>query len=399
MRASLIKRGRLWHAKIQLDAWATEKRVTLGTTDKRIAAMKLEKLVRDFELVDAGKLAPLAVREAAARSLAELCESFVVQLDAAKLTGTRYRSCLKIVRQENRWTHLSHVTESAFRRWFRESKLRASTRNDYLAIWKGLFKWLRRERMVTESPLEFIDKLDETRTSREFRRALTPDEVTRLLSCDGIPKIRRLIYRVFLETGLRGAELRKLRVGDFNLRTSYSRPGGGAEPALADRPRSEDAGVSITRTVATLAGPSVRVPASLAKNRKSSLLPLDPQTAADLAALIHPNAAPFQLALQGLVPRNDTFKRDLAAAGIACVDTMGRRVDMHAMRKSYGTALVLSGAEPRVVMEAMRHSDLKLTMQTYMDAAQLAGPVAAAVASLPWCREVPPSELKSLTSN
>jgi integrase len=387
MRASLFKRGRLYHAKIQLPTWTNEKRVSLETTDKRVAAMKLEKLVRDFELVDQGKLAPLAVREAAAKALADLCESFVVQLDAAKLTGTRYRSCLKIVREENQWTHLTHVTESAFRRWFRESKLRASTRNDYLAIWKGLFKWLRRERMVTESPLEFIDKLDETRTSREFRRALAPDEVATLLACTGIPKTRRTIYRVLLETGLRGKELRGLRVGDFNFgEASYSRPGGGAEPALADRPRSGDAGVSITRTGQTLAGPSVRVPASLAKNRKVALLPLDPQTAAEVRQLIAPDAPAFNFALQGLVPRNDTFRRDLAAAGIACADTMGRRVDLHALRKSYGTALVLAGAEPRVVMEAMRHADLKLTMQTYMDAAQLAGPVAAAVASLPWRR-------------
>lgn len=391
MRASLFKRGRLYHAKIQLPSWTNEKRVSLGTTDKRVAAMKLEKLVLDFELVDQGKLAPLAVRQAAAKSLDELCESFVVQLDAAKLTGTRYRSCLKIVREENHWTHLSHVTESAFRRWFRESKLRASTRNDYLAIWKGLFKWLKRERMVQESPLEFIDKLDETRTSREFRRALMPEEVDRLLACERIPKARRTIYRVLLETGLRGKELRGLRVGDFNFGgTSYSRPGGGAEPALADRPRSADAGVSITRE--TTAGPSVRVPASLAKNRKVALLPLDPQTVAELRTLISPDAPAFTFALQGLVPRNDTFRRDLLAAGIAPLDTMGRRVDLHALRKSYGTALVLSGAEPRVVMEAMRHNDLKLTMQTYMDAAQLAGPVAAAVACLPWRRGEPQTQ-------
>jgi integrase len=57
---------------------------------------------------------------------------------------------------------------------------------------------------------------------------------------------------------------------------------------------------------------------------------------------------------------------------------------LHALRNTHGTALVLSGAEPRVVMESMRHSDLKLTMKTYMDAAQLQGPVAAAVARLPW---------------
>ena len=35
----------------------------------------------------------------------------------------------------------------------------------------------------------------------------------------------------------------------------------------------------------------------------------------------------------------------------------------------------------RVVMEAMRHCDLKLTMKTYTDASQL--PLAASVAALP----------------
>jgi hypothetical protein len=38
-------------------------------------------------------------------------------------------------------------------------------------------------------------------------------------------------------------------------------------------------------------------------------------------------------------------------------------------------------------MELMRHSDLKLTMKLYMDAQQLQGPGAAAVAQLPWNRQ------------
>ena len=42
----------------------------------------------------------------------------------------------------------------------------------------------------------------------------------------------------------------------------------------------------------------------------------------------------------------------------------------------------------------MRHSDLKLTMKTYMDAAQLQGPVAAAVATLPWHRDSTPERLE-----
>ena len=43
---------------------------------------------------------------------------------------------------------------------------------------------------------------------------------------------------------------------------------------------------------------------------------------------------------------------------------------------------MLNGEQPRVVMEAMRHSDLKLTMKLYTDAGQL--PVGVALARLPW---------------
>ena len=62
---------------------------------------------------------------------------------------------------------------------------------------------------------------------------------------------------------------------------------------------------------------------------------------------------------------------------------------MHALRKTFGTHLVLAQVEPRVVMELMRHSDLKLTMKTYMDANQLAGPMLTAVARLPWHQGAP----------
>ena len=105
---------------------------------------------------------------------------------------------------------------------------------------------------------------------------------------------------------------------------------------------------------------------------------------AELLALRTPDTAPFQFVFKGLVPRVPTFRKDLSRVGVVFVDESGRRVDLHALRKTFGTHLVLSGAQPRVVMEAMRHSDLKLTMKTYMDAAQLAGPVGAAVKLLPW---------------
>jgi integrase len=73
--------------------------------------------------------------------------------------------------------------------------------------------------------------------------------------------------------------------------------------------------------------------------------------------------------------------RDLAAAGIAKVDDRGRTVDVHALRHTFGTLLSKGGVAPRTAQQAMRHSDIRLTMKTYTDPRLL--DVAGAVDALP----------------
>ncbi|MES1195298.1 MAG: site-specific integrase, partial [Opitutus sp.] len=179
----------------------------------------------------------------------------------------------------------------------------------------------------------------------------------------------------------RRSELRELRWADFTLSTC---PDTRAKSSFGDCGTEPSGGTA--QLVEAGAVASVRVPASIAKNGRTALLPLGGEVVAELLAFRPLEAAPFQKPF-ATVPRCSTIRRDLARAGIVFVDTLGRRMDLHAMRKTTGTHLVLSGAQPRVVMEAMRHSDLKLTMKTYMDAQQLQGPVSAAVARLPWHRE------------
>ncbi len=55
--------------------------------------------------------------------------------------------------------------------------------------------------------------------------------------------------------------------------------------------------------------------------------------------------------------------------------------DLHGLRKTYGTMLAAAGVSPRVAIELMRHSDMKLTMGVYTDVAQL--PMIAETARLP----------------
>lgn len=373
MRASLFKRGGLYHAKFKLDSWPNEKRESLGTADRRIAQVELERRLQQHERVAAGLSPPASLREAAKEPLEELFRRFLADLTARdKADGTvkKYKHALQLVRAEAGWTRLPQVTERALQEWMRESTLRPKTRNDYLAVWSRFLRWLKRQRMVAENVCEFVERMDTHKTAREYRRALTEAEALRLLSTAPHPRV--VFYRLVLETGLRRLEMLRLRVGDL---------------FLGPREIPPNSVTSFTVPLPTGAagnGPCVRAPGSITKNHRPALLPISAELAAQLRELIPSNALASERAFVKLVPKNPAFRGDLTRAGIAAVDELGRRADLHALRKTFGTHLVLSGAEPRVVMEAMRQSDLKLTMKTYMDAAQLRGPVLAAVRALPW---------------
>jgi hypothetical protein len=109
------------------------------------------------------------------------------------------------------------------------------------------------------------------------------------------------------------------------------------------------------------------MPSSLSKNRKESIHLLRPELVETLTAFRRPDAKPEDFVFRGLMPRVPTFKGDLASAGIPFEDARGRRIDIHALRKTFGTLLAASGVSPRVAMELMRHSDMKLTMGVYTD--------------------------------
>jgi len=57
------------------------------------------------------------------------------------------------------------------------------------------------------------------------------------------------------------------------------------------------------------------------------------------------------------------FRDDLGAAGISYVDEKGEYADFHALRKTYGTFLMLLGLPEFVRMKLMRHSDVRLTQK------------------------------------
>jgi integrase len=69
----------------------------------------------------------------------------------------------------------------------------------------------------------------------------------------------------------------------------------------------------------------------------------------------------------------------IVAAGIVKRDAQGRTVDVYSMRHTFATLLARGGVSPGVAQKFMRHSDIRLTMNTYthLDLADTAGAVAA----------------------
>ena len=168
--------------------------------------------------------------------------------------------------------------------------LSIQTTNFYLQAAKQFGKWMVASGRATGSLLEHLKGLNVQTDRRHDRRALSIDELRRLLTvaCNGADEFgvsgreRALVYRLAVESGLRSNELRSLTRSSFSFATKLA---------------------------------TVTVEAASSKRRRRDELPLRPDTAAEMQAHLatkHPGAAAFNL------PRADNMadmiRRDLAAA-------------------------------------------------------------------------------------
>ena len=299
---------------------------------------KLLKLAEDREKERNGLIAPKSVREAATQPLTALLDDFLRELESrgrTRNTLKKYRDTLRKLFARCQWQNIRDVTGRSFCLWRNHSGLRGKTLNDLLVCATSFFEWLERQRMLTENPLKYVERVD-TRGRQQFRRALTVAEIKTLLAT--APHLRAVVYLTAIFTGLRRNELNQLRWSHLHL----------------DGPE-----------------PFVCVPAAITKNKKESTLPLRPEVVEGLRSIRPPDAAPFQYVFHRRVPRVRTLQKDLSRAGIVFIDESGRRLDFHALRVTLGTLLATNGVPLVNAMHLMRHSDPKLTMKVYTDASQL----------------------------
>ena len=171
------------------------------------------------------------------------------------------------------------------------------------------------------------------------RRALTPAEFDALASTAGKAgesfgmsgTDRAMLYRVAAGTGLRAGELRSLTPESFNL-------GEGV----------------------------VSLKAAYSKRRRDDRQPFPSILAGPLAAWIKGKRKGERVfTMPPIYDVSDMFKRDLEAAGIPYSDESGNVVDFHALRHTYITWVVGSGAPVSVCQSLARHSTPMLTFGVY----------------------------------
>jgi integrase len=332
--------SKFWYARIR------GKRIPLKTTDRRLAERKAQAIERQLELGHDPDQLDGARRRPIAEHLLDFEESLQSRGCSAAHIGTLLARLRKLF-AGCRISTLADVNPSAIESWLarrqRDEGMSAQTRKHMARHALQFGRWL-----VATSPSRAMkNPFTGLRTNmnveidrRRRRRALTPLECQRLLTAAAASKRklggmtgpeRRLFYYLALSTGLRRNELGSLTPETFQLDTDL---------------------------------PTVTVEGTWTKNRKTAILPLRQDLAAELQEWLRGKPAGKPLFPVKGRKRRAMLRADLRAAGIEPV-VDGKVIDLHALRVSFITHLSLGGVSLAVAQKLARHSDPRLTSNVY----------------------------------
>jgi len=381
-----------------------------GYADKKATEAKAAELERRGIRIDAGLVDPMDIH--AKRPLAEHLAEYAAYLTAkggtaehVELTQARVRACLDACRFV-RMADLQPSAVVAFLADLRKPNKAEdgneqpgksiATANHYLTAVKGFTRWLWKDRRIASDPLAGMSKLANGETDvRHARREISQDELVWLLemtrkSVRGFRYLtgqdRHALYLTALGSGLRVSELASLTPASFHL----------------DGPT-----------------PFIRLQAAYAKNRKEADQPLPPDVAEVLREYLagkpadelvwpgtwhdrhsaHMVRGDLQEARAAwLQTFQDAHLRAQAEQStfLAYRDAAGLVADFHALRHTYISRVVRSGASAKAAQTLARHSTVQLTVGRYAHA-NLYDLTAAVEALPPLCGDTPKSEKLAAT--
>lgn len=245
---------------------------------------------------------------------------------------------------------------------FREERLTEdvspATVNKEVGALATMLRWGVRHRLIGTNPLEGLSPLPHDNPKEG--RPLSPEEVERLLAKSPAPW--RDIWYAFLVTGVRKEELASLTFADIDWDAREIVVRGGVAKNHTGRRIPIDAGLweILERQLAHRQDrrPGVGKTPKITGRVRARFTRDHVFVSSQTTALTHRS---------GLY---HAFIRCLELAGIQrqALDADGREidhVDLHSLRRTFATSLIVSGADPKSVQELLGHKTLDMTMRIY----------------------------------
>lgn len=265
-----------------VDRWKS-----LGVTQKEVAEKRADDFRKEWELEQAGLLPSVSVREAGKRPMVDQLQDFLEDLKQRGKAGRKdeglikYRSRIQRLMKDCQWERVGQVTAESFIVWRNgQTAFSARTLNHYLEAVNAFMNFLVRMGRIPANPLVCVSKVKQRGQETRQRRALTEEEVSRLL--EATEPYRCMIYFTAARTGFRRSELAAIRWQDVEL-----------DP---DRP-------------------FIRARASTTKNEKEGFIPLVPELREALEAFKPEGVDPSALVFPAGIPRAEVLRQDLEGAG------------------------------------------------------------------------------------
>ena len=360
--------------------------VPTGCRDLMAARAVLADLERRAELVRAGIVSPAqdAIADHRRTTIRGHVEAY---LDSLRAKGTTPKHVATVKRLLGAliagcgFKTLADIRREPVERWLTNgpvARRAARTRNTYrnAALWFCNF-CVDTERLVA-NPLARVPRADERADRRRQPRALTPDELARLLdAAQRRPLAEALKFNRGWRRGQRGARLRPETVAKLEAL--------GRERALVYKTlvlTGLRLGELASIRVCDVVGETIVLEARHEKSRRGAVIPLRADLCRDLTAWIAERGLTGQQPLFAVSPNQvKVFDRDLRFAGIPKRDERGRVACLHSLRHTHGTLLTKAGIPPRVVQAALRHASPEFSLRMYVDPKLL--DVAGALGVLP----------------
>jgi integrase len=356
------------------DGQGVTRTVATDCRDLMAARAVLGELERRAELVRAGIVTPAqdAVADHKRTTITTHVAAYLESLRAKGTTPKHVATVGRLLRgviAGGGFKTLADIGREPVERWLVNSPVAqrsARTRNTYVNALKWFSNWCVDSERLVASPVARIPRADENADRRRQPRALTENELVRLLDAarrrpleealkfnrgwrkgqpgahlrpetgtklEALGRERTLIYKTLVLTGLRLAELASIRVCDVVL--------DGDQPHIVLDARHE-------------------------KNRQGSMILLRQDLVADIRSWIGGRTGVERVfAISPNLVK--VFDRDLRFAGIPKRDERGWTACVHSLRHTHGTLLSRAGVPPRVVQAALRHASPEFSLRVYVD--------------------------------